>query len=81
MECLPGLTSSSLTTCWTLGTCLASFSASFFCSRVFTEPVRTRVPFLAEPLMLWSWRFLCYLISALKLFSMAVSRLDAAEPA
>ena len=48
VECLPGFTSSSLTTCWTLGTALASFSASFFWARVLTEPVRTSVPFLAE---------------------------------
>ena len=45
VECLPGFTSISFTTCWTLGTFLARCSASFLCAAVLTEPFRTRVPF------------------------------------
>lgn len=40
-------TSISFTTCLTLGTVLANLPASFFSARVFTLPLRTRVPFFA----------------------------------
>ena len=36
MECLPGFTSISFTTCWTFGTFLARSSTSFFCFVVHT---------------------------------------------